>query len=103
MYTPTTHWDRPPTDRELNQFNGTVPSQWEVNRSLTSAALAFDGEDLAMAASENADELFAALKAGDAVAFMAIFENDRRATIARRASLIVFGTTDSISASEVTT
>jgi hypothetical protein len=101
MYTPTTQWDRPPTDRELAQFNGTVPSQGEVNRALTEATLGFDGDDVATIASENADALFAALKVDEAVAFMAIFKDERRAMIARRASMNVFGNPDSISASEV--
>lgn len=101
MNTPTTQWDRPPTDRELHSFYGNVPTVFEVNEAIERHTRAIDRDDLAEVCHEFEAEVLVAIRNEDAAALLAVFNNALNKEIARRASISVYGDAHVITADRV--
>lgn len=101
MHTPTTQWDRAPTDKELHSFYGNVPTVFEVNEAIERHTRAIDRDDLAEVCHEFEAEVLVAIRNEDAAALLAVFTNEINKTIARRASISVYGDAHVITASRV--
>lgn len=91
MREPTTVWDRPPTDAELKRFLGDVPTAFEVNEAIERHTRAIDKDDLTEVCHEFEAEVLVAIRSKDAATLLAIFTNEINKTIARRASISVYG------------
>ena len=102
MREPTTAWDRNPTDHELNIFYGNIPTNAEVDWAIERHAEALDANDLTDVCSDYPVEILAAIKAKNTEALMLIFTTELKATVARAASVGVYGDAFIIKASEVT-
>lgn len=101
MNTPTTQWDRPPTDRELNGWYGNAPSTFEIATTIERHARAIDKDDLTEVCHEYEAEILTAIRGKNAAALMAIFQSEISKTIARRASFSLYGDVSVIPVSEV--
>lgn len=90
--------DTPVTDEEL----GSPVTQSEINEAVGRHVNAFDKDDLMDVLYEHGDELIALLNRNDFWATGLFIWNCQRETIARRASMELYGKPDVIKASEVT-
>lgn len=93
--------DIPPTDKELEQFYGRPVTQPEINEAVGRHAAAFDKDDLMDVLYEHGDRILFLLHGGEFAAAGALMEEYRNQTIARRASMELYGKPDVIKASEV--
>ena len=93
--------DIPPTDAELEQFYGRPVTQPEINEAVGRYAAAFDKDDLMNVLYEHGDRIISALAIGRPDFAGALMECYRCETIARRASMELYGKPDVIKASEV--
>lgn len=93
--------DVPVTDKELDQFWGKEPTQAEINESVGRHAAAFDKDDLMDAIYDQGDAVIAHL--GNECPWIAgeVLQIVRKGTIARRASMELYGKPDVIKPSEV--
>ena len=98
----TTAWDRAPTDAELNSFYGSAPDSFEVACAIERQTAAIDADDLNEICHEFQLEIIAAIMGKNSGALMSIFTSEIKKTIARRASVVVFGDVSVITANEVT-
>ena len=89
------------TDKELDAFYGTEPTEAEVAYAIKRQTEAFDADDLVDIAAAHEVALLAALKDGAAEQFFAVFQACRKDSIARRASFELFGRPGVITVSEV--
>ena len=101
MNTPTTQWDRPPTDRELNGWYGNAPSTFEIATTIERHTRAIDKDDLTEVCHEFESDILAAIRGKNAAALMAIFQAEIAATVARMASFSLYGDVSVIPVSEV--
>ena len=105
MTNPSSIWDRPATDKELDQFYGREVTQAEINDAIARHADAFDADDLAEIVAENSAALLAMLSRSSDWYLMGVEKligDARRETIARRASIELYGKPGIIKASQVT-
>ena len=91
MNTPTTQWDRPPTDRELHSYYGNAPCTFEIATTIERHTRAIDKDDLSDVCHEFEADILAALMGKNAAALLAIFHGEIAATVARRASFSLYG------------
>ena len=89
------------TDKELDAFYGTEPTEAEVAYAIRRQNDAFDIDDLVDITESNGLVLLAALKDGAAERFFNVFQACRKDSIARRASFELFGRPGVITVSEV--
>lgn len=97
-----TVWDREPTDAELNRFYGSAPDCFEVAMAIERQANAIEAEDLAEVCHEFPLEVLAAIKTKNAYALLELFDKSIKESVARRASIEIYGDTGIINAAEVT-
>ena len=90
MNTPTTAWDRAPTDKELASFYGTTPDRFEVATAIERQAAALDADDLCQVAQEFASDILEAVRNVNAGYLFHIFTRELKATVARRASMEIY-------------
>ena len=102
MNTPTTQWDRPPTDRELHSFYGNAPDTFEIACAIERHTRAIDKDDLAEVCHEYEADILQAIRGKNAAALMAIFTDEINKTVARRASFSLYGDVSVLPVSEVT-
>ena len=102
MNTPTTQWDRPPTDRELNSWYGNAPCTFEIATTIERHTRAIDKDDLSEVCHEFEADILQALRGKNAAALLAIFQAEIAATVARRASFSLYGDVSVLAVSEVT-
>lgn len=102
MNTPTTQWDRPPTDRELHSFYGNAPDTFEIACAIERHTRAIDKDDLAEVCHEYEADILQAIRGKNAAALMAIFTDEINKTVARRASFSLYGDVSVIPVSEAT-
>ncbi len=100
MNTPTTAWDRGPTDKELSYY-GSKPDTFEVATAIERHARAIDKDDLTEVCHEFEAEILEAIRSKDAAALLAVFANEINTQIARRASFALYGDVSVIPVSEV--
>ena len=93
--------DVPPTDAELEQFYGRPVTQPQINEAVGRHAAAFDKDDLMDVLYEHGDRIISCLAHGNFDIAGVILANRRKETIARRASMELYGKPDVIKASEV--
>ena len=101
MNTPTTQWDRPPTDRELHSFYGNAPDTFEIACAIERHTRAIDKDDLAEVCHEYEADILQAIRGKNAAALMAIFTDEINKTVARRASFSLYGDVSVLPVSEV--
>lgn len=101
MNTPTTQWDRPPTDRELHSFYGNAPDTFEIATTIERHTRAIDKDDLSEVCHEFEADILDAIRGKNAAALIAIFQSEIQKTIARRASFSLYGDVSVIPVSEV--
>jgi len=94
--------NKPVTDAELDQFYGREVQQWEINEAIGRHARAFDEDDLYMIVNENFTKILDLLRNSLAGQAGLVIDDARRVTIARRASMELYGKPDVIKPSEVT-
>ena len=102
MDTPTTQWDRPPTDKELNGWYGNAPSTLEVATAIERHTRAIDKDDLSEVCHEFEADILQAIRGKNAAALIAIFTDEINKTVARRASFSLYGDVSVLPVSEVT-
>ena len=102
MQTPTTAWDRRPTDKELNSFYGDVPTQFDVSCAIERHVKALDRDDLIEICHEFSAEILRAIHDKNSIPLLEIFSNELKAVVARSASVGVYGDAFVIKASQVT-
>ena len=102
MNTPTTTWDRPPTDRELSGFYGNAPCSFEIASAIERHTRAIDKDNLTDICHAREAEILAAIRGKNAAALLAIFQTEMAATVARRASFSLYGDVSVLAVSEVT-
>ena len=102
MNTPTTAWDRPPTDRELHGYYGNSPCTFEVATAIDRHTRAIDKDDLSEVCHEFEADILDAIRGKNAAALLAIFQAEIAATVARRASFSLYGDVSVLPVSEVT-
>ena len=102
MNTPTTQWDRPPTDRELTGYYGNEPCTFELACAIERHTRAIDKDDLTEICHEFEADILAAIRGKNAAALIAIFTDEINRVIARRASFSLYGDVSVLAASEVT-
>jgi len=90
--------DVPVTDEEL----GRPVTQPEINEAVGRHAVAFDRDDLLDVLYDHMDDILRHLSSGDNGYVGDVINDARRKTIARRASMELYGKPDVIKASEVT-
>jgi len=93
--------DTPVTDAELEQFYGRPVTQPEINEAVGRHAAAFDKDDLMDVLYEHGDVIIHFLVRDDFASAGILMQRFRRETIARRASMELYGKPDVIKASEV--
>ena len=101
MNTPTTQWDRPPTDRELNGWYGNAPSTFEIATAIERHTRAIDKDDLSEVCHEFEADILDAIRGKNAAALIAIFQSEIQKTVARRASFSLYGDVSVLPVSEV--
>ena len=101
MDNPSSIWDRPITDKELEKHYGHEVTESEIQFVIERQAEAFDADDLAEIVSENSEVFLAALKEGRLDLVSSVMDVLRKGTIARRASMELYGKTNMIQPSEV--
>ena len=102
MHTPTTQWDRPPTDKELHGWYGNAPSTFEIATTIERHTRAIDKDDLSEVCHEFEADILEAIRGKNAAALIAIFQSEIQKTIARRASFSLYGDVSVIPVSEAT-
>ena len=101
MNTPTTQWDRPPTDRELNGWYGNAPDTFEIACAIERHTRAIDKDDLSEVCHEFEADILDAIRGKNAAALIAIFQSEIQKTVARRASFSLYGDVSVLPVSEV--
>lgn len=101
MNTPTTQWDRPPTDRELHSFYGNAPCTFEIATAIERHTRAIDKDDLSDVCHEYEADILDAIRGKSAAALLAIFQDEIAATVARRASFALYGDVSVLPVSDV--
>ena len=81
----------PATDRELDQFYGTPPTEAQVQEAIRRFTEAFDADDLQTIAFYGADVLLPALISGDLLAVGLFMSQSRKALIAGWVSNELYG------------
>ena len=102
MNNPSSIWDRPATNKELDQFYGREVTQAEINDAIVRQAAAFDADDLAEIVAENAVNILAYMQYGYIWLIGHRLIEARKEIIDRRASIELYGKPGIIKASEVT-
>ena len=102
MHTPTTCWDRGPTDRELDAFYGTTPDSFEKQITIERFIKSIDKDDLIDVVYENANQVLAAVLDNKPEELMAVFRDSLTAYVARLASQELYGDSALLKASDVT-
>ena len=102
MDNPSSIWDRPVTDKELEKHYGREVTESEIQFVIERQADAFDADDLAEIVSENSEVFLTALKEGRLDLVSSLMDVLRKGMIARRASFEIYGKTNIIQPSEVT-
>lgn len=98
----TTAWDRAPTDAELNSFYGNAPDTFEIECAIERQTKAIDADDLANVCHEFTELVQHSIMTGDASGLMALFQQQIKTTIARRASAEIYGDVSVLNPSHVT-
>ena len=102
MNTPTTQWDRPPTDRELHSFYGNAPDTFEIATTIERHTRAIDKDDLSEVCHEFEADILDAIRGKNAAALIAIFQSEIQKTVARRASFSLYGDVSVLPVGKVT-
>ena len=102
MITPTTVWDRGPTDAELNSFYGNEPTSFDKQIAIERQAQALDADDLAEICHIFPNIILSAVRTNDYSGLMEIFKNELKTSVARRASAEVYGDVAVIKTKDVT-
>ena len=89
------------TDRELDQFYGTPPTEAQVQESIARFTEAFDADDLATIASYGEEVLLPALASGDLLKVGLFMSESRKALIAGWVSKELYGKTGVITAKDI--
>ena len=76
MNTPTTQWDRPPTDREVHSFYGNAPDTFEIATTIERHTRAIDKDDLSEVCHEFEADILDAIRGKNAAALIAIFQSE---------------------------
>lgn len=101
MHTPTTAWDRGPTDKELTSFYGDAATAFDKHEAIERHAAALDDDDLCQVVQEYSLAILFAVKTGNAQTLMDVFTKELKQVVARRASVELFGDVAVIKAQEV--
>jgi len=101
MDNPSSIWDRPVTDKELDQFYGREVTESEIRDAIARQAAAFDANDLTEVVAENAVLILAYLQGEYFEDIGRAIDRQKRETIARRASIELYGRVGVIQASQV--
>lgn len=88
--------DIPATDAELDGFYGVAPTQAEINSAIGRHAAAFDNDDLADILFEHGDKILIDLANSYSWSVGDRIYEARKETIARRASIELYGKPDVI-------
>lgn len=101
MNTPTTAWDRGPTDKELSYY-GSKPDTFEIATTIERHTRAIDKDDLSEVCHEFEADILEAIRGKNAAALMAIFTDEINKTVARRASFSLYGDVSVLPVGKVT-
>ena len=89
------------TDRELDQFYGTPPTEGQVQESIRRFTEAFDEYDLSEICFANKNQILSMLKIGDLSQVGMVFDVARRCEIADLVSVELYGKTGVITAKDI--
>jgi len=89
------------TNAELDAFYGVPATQFEITQAINKHVFAFDSDDMQQIVIESFDDINRALLDGDEMEAGRIIQVRRRALIAQRASMSVYGKPDVITADQV--
>jgi len=94
--------DVPASNAELGEFYGREVTKAEIDEAIERQARAFDADDLTEVVAENAVLILAYLQGEYFEDIGRAIDRQKRETIARRASIELYGKPDVIKPSEVT-
>lgn len=88
---PSTIWDYPVTDTELDSHYGREVTQSELSEVIGRHAAAFDADDLAELAHENSFLILGYIAENEPESAGVLLQEERLKIIARRASMEIYG------------
>lgn len=98
---PSSIWDYPVTDTELDAHYGREVTQSELSEVIGRHAAAFDADDLAEIAHENSVLILGYIAANMPESAGILLQDERRKVIAHRASMEIYGKPGFINATDV--